>query len=96
MSQQRVASYKIGLVCVAEKWSIMETRAWPLAAAAAALCLLQLVAMSCAQDNIDTQLPGYRRPPEDQTNAYFGYSLVLHQVASVSAGNRDQALQNSR
>lgn len=63
----------------------------------ALICLLCLLAHASA-NNIDTRQPILRSPPsaERQMNAYFGYSLVLHQVAAVSAGQRQQALQNTR
>lgn len=57
-------------------------------------CLLHLIASSSCVSNIDTQEPIRRVTPDLQDNGFFGYSLVLHQVAVP--GNRDEALANTR
>lgn len=59
-----------------------------------ASCLI--LAHSQSAQTIDTTQPIIRSVPSDQDeNAYFGYSVVLHQMSATS-GSMTEALQNTR
>ena len=59
-----------------------------------ASCLI--LARSQSAQTIDTTQPIIRSVPSDQDeNAYFGYSVVLHQMSATS-GSMTEALQNTR
>lgn len=59
------------------------------------LLLAAYIAASRCLESIDLMQPIVRTPPNGLNgDAYFGYSVVLHQVASSSGF--DQNLQNTR
>ena len=58
--------------------------------------IVQLLASTAGALNIDTLEPIRRLLPDQQSGALFGYSLVLHQTGAVTAGDRNDALQNTR
>ena len=63
---------------------------------AAALALLLFLVGSGVSQNIDTALPIVRSVPMNQDDqAFFGYTLVLHQTAN-NPGNMADAVSGAR